>query len=48
MYVDPVRPVNQARFVFHNPRATEFSVDWESVANDTVAGPAHRRRTGPL
>jgi hypothetical protein len=37
LYVDPVRPVNQARFAFHNPRATEFYVDWESVANDTVA-----------
>jgi transcriptional regulator with XRE-family HTH domain len=37
LYSDPARPVNQARFVFLNPRAAEFYVDWESVANDTVA-----------
>lgn len=37
LYVDPARPVNQARFAFHNPRATGVYVDWESVANDTVA-----------
>jgi transcriptional regulator with XRE-family HTH domain len=35
-YVDPARPVNHARFVFLNPRATDFYVDWESVANDAV------------
>jgi hypothetical protein len=35
-YVDAVRPVNHARFVFLSPRATEFYVDWESVADDAV------------
>ena len=33
---DPVRPVNSARFVFLNPRATEFFVDWDTIANDCV------------
>jgi transcriptional regulator with XRE-family HTH domain len=37
MYVDPARPVNVARFVFLNPRARRFFLDWESAANDTVA-----------
>jgi hypothetical protein len=36
MYVDPARPVNVARFVFLNPRARRFFLDWESAANDTV------------
>jgi transcriptional regulator with XRE-family HTH domain len=31
------RPVNTARFVFLDPRATTFYVDWDSVANDIVA-----------
>jgi transcriptional regulator with XRE-family HTH domain len=35
-YADPARPVNHARFVFLNPRAAEFYVDWESVADDAV------------
>ena len=30
-------PVNMARFIFFDPRATTFFVDWDSVANDTVA-----------
>lgn len=34
---DPVRPVNVARFIFLNPRAGEFFVDWETMANDAVA-----------
>ncbi len=33
---DPVRPVNGARFVFLNPRAKEFFVDWDTIANDAV------------
>jgi transcriptional regulator with XRE-family HTH domain len=37
MYVDPARPVNVARFVFLNPRARTFFLDWASAANDTVA-----------
>jgi hypothetical protein len=30
-------PVNNARIVFFDPRATSFFREWESVANDTVA-----------
>jgi hypothetical protein len=37
MYVDPVGPVNHARFVFLSPRAPDFHRDWERAANDTVA-----------
>jgi transcriptional regulator with XRE-family HTH domain len=37
LYTDPVRPVNNARFVFLNPRARDFFADWERAANDTVA-----------
>ena len=33
---DPVRPVNSARFVFLDPRATEFFLDWDTIANDCV------------
>jgi transcriptional regulator with XRE-family HTH domain len=36
-YADLVRPVNIARFVFLNPRARTFFVNWERAANDTVA-----------
>jgi transcriptional regulator with XRE-family HTH domain len=37
MYVEPVRPVNHARFVFLSPRAADFYLDWERAATDTVA-----------
>lgn len=37
MYVAPNRPVNTARFVFLDPRAPNFFIDWERVANDVVA-----------
>jgi transcriptional regulator with XRE-family HTH domain len=37
VFADPVRPANSARFLFLNPRATEFFVDWESIAHDAVA-----------
>ena len=37
LYVDPVRPVNHARFVFLSPRAPDFYLDWERAADDTVA-----------
>jgi transcriptional regulator with XRE-family HTH domain len=37
VYADPVRPPNNARFVFLDPRAAEFFRDWNKVANDTVA-----------
>jgi len=30
-------PPNNARFLFLNPRATEFWPDWDKAANDTVA-----------
>jgi hypothetical protein len=33
----PAQPPNTARFVFLDPRATTFYVDWERVANDVVA-----------
>jgi transcriptional regulator with XRE-family HTH domain len=31
------RPTNTARFVFLDPRAPDFYVDWDDVANDAVA-----------
>jgi len=34
---DPVRPLNSARFLFLDPRAKTFYVDWETVAHDVVA-----------
>ena len=37
MAADPVRPINNARFVFLDPQAAEFFRDWEKAANDTVA-----------
>jgi transcriptional regulator with XRE-family HTH domain len=36
-YVNPARPANNARFVFLDPKSTEFFRDWDKVANDTVA-----------
>ena len=36
LYEEAARPVNSARFVFLNPRATDFFVDWSTIANDTV------------
>jgi transcriptional regulator with XRE-family HTH domain len=37
LYVDPLRPVNHARFVYLSPRAPNFYGDWERAADDTVA-----------
>ena len=37
LYLDPIRPVNIARFVFLNPRAHTFFIDWPTAANDIVA-----------
>jgi len=37
MYLDPVRPVNVARFVVLNPRAQDFFLDWDGVATGAVA-----------
>lgn len=36
LYDGTARPVNSARFVFLNPKAPEFFVDWDTIANDTV------------
>ena len=37
LYADRARPVNVARFVFLNPRAHTFFLDWPTAANDMVA-----------
>jgi hypothetical protein len=37
MDLAPPRPANHARFVFLDPRARRFFLDWERVADDTVA-----------
>ena len=37
VYANPVRPANNARFLFLDPHATEFFRDWDKVANNTVA-----------
>ncbi|MEU0212932.1 helix-turn-helix transcriptional regulator [Streptomyces canus] len=37
VYADPVRPPNNARFIFLNPHATQFFRDWNQVAGDAVA-----------
>src|SRR6266581_2155871 len=37
IYADPVRPPNNARFIFLDPHAGEFFRDWDKIANDTVA-----------
>jgi transcriptional regulator with XRE-family HTH domain len=37
MFISPVRPVNTARFVFLDPRARDFYVDWDRAARDVVA-----------
>jgi transcriptional regulator with XRE-family HTH domain len=38
IYDELTDPPNAARFTFLNPRALEFFPDWNTVANDTVAG----------
>jgi transcriptional regulator with XRE-family HTH domain len=37
IYADPVRPPNNARFIFLDPHAGGFFRDWDKVAKDTVA-----------
>jgi hypothetical protein len=37
MFQDPRRPMNAARFVFLDPRAQEFYVDWEGNIRQMVA-----------
>jgi transcriptional regulator with XRE-family HTH domain len=36
IYADPIQPPNTGRFVFLSPRATEFFLDWDRIAADTV------------
>ena len=35
-YADPARPINGARFMFLNPKAKEFLLDWDTIATDVV------------
>jgi len=37
MFADPRRPANTARFVYLDPRAPSFYLDWDQVASDSVA-----------
>jgi transcriptional regulator with XRE-family HTH domain len=37
MFSETVRPVNSARFMFLNQRSHDFYVDWERIADNTVA-----------
>jgi hypothetical protein len=37
MFAEPACPPNSARFLFLNPRAVEFFMDWETIAHDAVA-----------
>ena len=37
MYAGPARPVNNARFVFLDPRAQTFYADWDRAARETAA-----------
>ncbi len=37
LFVAPARPANFARFVFLEPRAREFYLDWDRAATDSVA-----------
>jgi hypothetical protein len=37
LFENPARPVNTARFVFLDPRAADFFVDWDRVAGEVVA-----------
>jgi transcriptional regulator with XRE-family HTH domain len=36
VFLDPVRPANLARFIFLDPRSTEFYGDWDGIAHDAV------------
>jgi transcriptional regulator with XRE-family HTH domain len=37
LFATPGRPANIARFIFLDPAAGDFYVDWDSLASDTVA-----------
>ena len=47
IYDEVTDPPNNARFIFLNPRATQFWSDWDKAANDTVAMLRDRGRPGP-
>ncbi len=37
VFTSPAQPANPARFIFLDPSATQFYIDWERQAQDTVA-----------
>ncbi len=37
LFADPTRPANHARFAFLDPRAHDFWLNWDRLADDTVA-----------
>jgi transcriptional regulator with XRE-family HTH domain len=37
LFADPARPANHARYAFLDPSARDFWLDWERIADDTVA-----------
>jgi transcriptional regulator with XRE-family HTH domain len=37
VFANPVRPANLARFIFLDPAARDFFVEWDRLASDTVA-----------
>ena len=47
LYRDPVRPPNLARFVFLDPRARTFFLDWTTAARDMVAALRIEAGTNP-
>jgi MmyB-like transcription regulator ligand binding domain len=46
-HVSPVRPANSDRFVFLDPGAHDFYVDWERAANDVVGVPRSEAGRNP-
>jgi hypothetical protein len=48
IFAGPARPANTARFVFLDPRATGFFVDWDRLVERRRRPPAHLRGAGPL
>lgn len=36
VFAEVQRPANTARFVFLNPKATEFFIDWDDIANTAI------------
>jgi len=47
LFAGRARPANTARFVFLDPRATDFFADWERVANEVVATLRSEAGRGP-